>query len=335
MKKHQVILIFRKLRETGNFSMETSFERMVQSFPKDSNFELRKFTSSHFSNGLIPRILGILEARKNRGDINHMTGDAHYLVLGLPGKRTILTIHDCGLMEQSNPLKRFILRLVWLNLPVRHCSYVTAVSEATKQDIIHFTGCKPDKVVVIPTIIAETFQKAEKSFNQECPRILHIGLAPNKNFKRHIEAISELNCELHIIGKLDTYHEETLKKYGVKWTSEYNISQNEMQRAYAESDMLLFASTLEGFGMPILEAQTVGRPVITSNISSMPEVAGEGACLVDPYDVQSIRKGISKVIENNLYRESLVDKGFDNIKRYHSDSVARQYETLYARVLGS
>lgn len=333
MKKYQVTLFFRKLRDTGNFSIEASFDRMVQCFPEKGDFLLKKYTSSYFSNGLISRIRGILEARSQRTEINHVTGDVHYLVLGMPGKKTILTVHDCGLMNHPNPLVRFILKLIWLDLPVRHCRYITAVSNATKQEIIHYTRCNPDKIVVIPTVITNMFRKTEKSFNEKCPRILQIGLAPNKNFDRHVEAISDLNCELHIVGKLETHHREILDKYEIKWTAEYNISPNDMQRAYAESDILLFASTLEGFGMPILEAQTIGRAIVTSNISSMPEVAGEGACQVDPYDVQSIKQGVQKVIVNKEYRDSIIEKGFKNIKRYQAQSVALQYEDLYKKIL--
>lgn len=333
MKKIQVTLLFRKLRDSGNFSIETSFDRMLQCFPEKSNFELTSFASTHFSNGILPRIRGILEAKNHSTDINHMTGDAHYLMLGLPKNKTILTIHDCGFMDHPNPLARFVLKWLWLKLPVMRSRYVTAVSKATKQAIIDYTGCKADKIIVIPTVITGQLEKSLKPFNEKHPRILHIGLAPNKNFLRHVEAISVLDCEFHIVGKLDTYHKDILKKYAINWTSEYNISQEEMQRAYSDSDIVLFASTLEGFGMPIIEAQTVGKPIVTSNISSMPEVAGEGACLVDPCDVQSIRDGVIKIIENAEYRNEIIENGFENIKKYKASTVALQYEALYRKIL--
>ena len=170
-------------------------------------------------------------------------------------------------------------------------------------------------------------------FNQEKPRILHIGMAPNKNFERHVKAIADIRCQFHIIGKLHEEHKELLDLYEVDWKSEYNITDQDMRRAYIESDILLFASTLEGFGMPVIEAQTIGRPVITSNISSMPEVAGEGACLVDPFDVASIRDGILKVINNKKYRDDLIQNGYENISRFKADVVAKQYESLYDKIV--
>lgn len=302
---------------------------MARSFPQESEFELDSFTSSYFSNGVLSRLKGIMEARRFRGDINHVTGDVHYIVLGLPRRKTLLTIHDCGFMAHPSSLARKVLKWFWLDLPVRHCRYVTAVSEATKLDIIHFTGCSPDKIAVIPTVISDGFHRSDRVFNTECPRILHIGLAHNKNFRRHVEAIAGIQCHFHIIGKLDTSHVELLEKHSIRYTSEYNISQTDIQRAYVECDILLFASTLEGFGMPVLEAQSTGRVVITSNLSSMPEVAGAGACLVDPCDVKSIREGLLKVIGDREYREALIERGFENIGRFSAEAVARQYEVLY------
>lgn len=132
MNRKQVTLFFRKLRATGNFSIETYFEQVLRHFPADGDLVLRAVTSSHLSNGVLPRLRGMLEARRLLGGaVNHVTGDVHYLALGLPASRTVLTIHDCGFMNHPNPVARRLLKWVWLDLPVRHCRYVTAVSEAT------------------------------------------------------------------------------------------------------------------------------------------------------------------------------------------------------------
>ena len=331
--RHTVRLFFRKRRPHSNFSIEASFARMVDSFPADSPFTVDSYTMTRASNRILPRIQLTLEGRGHTADINHVTGDVHFITLGMPAKRTILTIHDCGLLNHPNPLMRRFLKTFWIDLPVRHCRFVTAVSEATRQEILRLTGCDPDKVVVIPTIIPDTFRRDERPFNSERPRILHIGMARNKNLERHAAALRGLNCRLHIVGKLRPEHEQMLKSHRIDYSFEHDINQEQMQAAYADSDLMLFASTLEGFGMPIIEAQTVGRPVVTSNISSMPEVAGDSAVLVDPHDVDSIRRGVVRLIEDAALREDCVRKGYANTERYRADGVARAYEALYQRVI--
>lgn len=327
-----VQLIYRKPRYTGNFSIETSFRQMEAAFPKGSPFQLQRFVSAYYSNGILPRLQAVREASRLRADIFHITGDVHYLALGLPGARTILTVHDCGFMDDFSGPQRLFLKTFWLDLPARRCRMITAVSEATKRDIIRYTGCPEEKITVIPTIVSPHFQRSPYSFHAERPTVLHIGMAPNKNFERHVQALAGLNCRLHIIGKLEPLHIQKLEQYRIDYSNAYNIDDEAMQQAYENCDLLLFASTLEGFGMPILEAQAVGRPVITSNISSMPEVAGKAAVLVNPLDIQDIRKAILSILGNKEFREELVKKGHKNLKRYHAGTIAEQYLGLYREI---
>lgn len=98
--------------------------------------------------------------------------------------------------------------------------------------------------------------------------------------------------------------------------------------------MLCFVSLYEGFGMPIIEAQATGRPVVTSNLGAMAEVAGRGAHLVDPEESGSIRQGVVKILEDGAYREQLVEKGLKNVKRFRAETVAGQYMALYSDISG-
>ena len=329
----KILLIFRKPRYTGNFSIETSFNQMMNAFPKSSIFKLNTFTSSFLSNGILQRWKAIREVSGQQADLYHITGDVHYLVLGAIGKKSILTVHDCGFMKDTSGIKQWILKKFWLDLPVKYATVVTAVSEMTKQDIIKYTQCPADKIRVIPTIISNHYQAAKEQANNDKPVLLHIGLAHNKNFERHVEAIAGMDVRMHIIGKLEEHHVDLLKKHQIDYQAEYNISDEAMQAAYEGCDLLLFASTLEGFGMPIIEAQTVGRPVVTSNLSSMPEVGGEGVYYVDPYEVESIREGVKKVLGNKDLQEQLIANGKENLKRFDADVVAKQYEELYLKIL--
>ena len=102
--------------------------------------------------------------------------------------------------------------------------------------------------------------------------------------------------------------------------------------AYRRCDLVLFASTHEGFGLPILEAQATGRPVITSNCSSMPEVAGDAACLVDPFDVAAIRAGLERVIRDASFRTELLRRGYINVRRFSAQRIAAQFAELYREI---
>ncbi|PZR04182.1 MAG: glycosyltransferase family 1 protein, partial [Flavobacterium psychrophilum] len=108
-----------------------------------------------------------------------------------------------------------------------------------------------------------------------------------------------------------------------------NLTDEEILDKYKSADIVSFVSTYEGFGMPIVEANAIGRVVITSRILSMPEVAGNAAHLVDPYDVQSIRDGIIKVITDAQYRNALIANGYLNRQRFSAETIALQYAAIY------
>ena len=162
---------------------------------------------------------------------------------------------------------------------------------------------------------------------------LHIGNSPNKNLERHAAALQGLNCQLHIVGKISEQQISLLNDLKIDHQISVNLSHDDMRAAYENTDILLFCSLIEGFGMPILEAQSVGRVVITSNVSSMPEVAGDSAVLVDPLSISDIRAAIDRVLSDDNYRNSLIQKGLHNIKRFNPVTVAQQYAALYEKIL--
>jgi glycosyltransferase involved in cell wall biosynthesis len=270
--------------------------------------------------------------RNVTADIYHVTGDVHYIVLVLPRRKTILTIHDCIFMHQSKGLKRLIISYLFLKLPVAKSRVVTTVSEKSRQDIINYTGCSPAKVRVISDPFDERFSFQPYTFNTICPVLLFVGITPNKNLARVIEALKGLTCQLHIIGKIPEVERELLKKANINYRESFRISDDELREVYKNADIVLFPSLFEGFGLPIIEAQQTGRPVITSNLSPMKEVAGGAACLVDPFSVQSIRNGIIKVIQDEQYRNEIIAKGEINAKKYNPEVIAKEYFNLYTEI---
>ncbi len=204
---------------------------------------------------------------------------------------------------------------------------VTTVSVATKNDILRFFPKYRKKIHVIPTVIDPRFTPVEKAFNTERPTILLLGSAPNKNLKRVLKATKGLNVHLSIVAQLDA--EEKALLAGQSYEVASSISFESLLEKYQQTDIVMLCSTLEGFGMPIIEAQATGRVVLTSNCSSMPDVAGKGALLVDPFSISSMREGLEKLISDSKLRDTLINEGFENTKRFLPEVVAQQYFTLY------
>ena len=331
----RVAFFNRKPRPAGNFSIENLFRQVVEHLPT-SEFEPVWHVSPYFSNGLRRRFSNVLDARRHRAALNHVTGDTHYLALGLPGNRTVLTICDCVFLRHGNPFYRELLRRFWLEYPVRRAAAVTVISTATRDEVLaHCHRPSEEKVRVIPCCISDRFSPLARPFDQEEPTILQLGTAPNKNVPRVIEAIDGLDCRLILIGKMRPEIESALASTHVECEHREAVSDEEILRLYQQCDIVSLPSTLEGFGLPIVEGNAVGRPVLTSNCSSMPEVAEDAAHLVDPCDTAGIRAGFQRLIHDDSYRQALIDRGFRNRERFRPAAIAAQYADVYREVLSA
>ncbi|MHB1456385.1 MAG: glycosyltransferase family 4 protein [Armatimonadota bacterium] len=285
--------------------------------------------------GLRGMLRNMAYARSRAGAVNHVFGDIHYIACSLPAGRTILTVADCTTLIHRVGLRRAVLRYLWYTWPISHCALVTTISESTRQELLNLVSCPPEKVRVVHVPVSSSFTFSPKEFNHECPTILQVGTRENKNLLRVILAVMGVPCHLRIIGVLSEQQKTALEQLGIRYSSVANIPDTQLTKEYRDCDMVVFASTYEGFGLPIVEAQASGRPVITSNLCSMPEVAGDAACLVDPFDVDSIKTGILHIISDATYRAELVERGLINIERFRPEAIATQYTSLYQELWGT
>ena len=139
---------------------------------------------------------------------------------------------------------------------------------------------------------------------------------------------------MYITGQLTDHQADLLAKYNIDFRSFFNLPYSEVAVLYHQCSMVCFASLYEGFGMPIIEGQLVGKPVLTSNIDPMPWVAGSGgAHLINPYNVDEIRLGIQKLIEDTDYRNQLISSGLNNVQRFEPGKIAEMYQQVYRKVL--
>ncbi|HEX8329659.1 MAG TPA: glycosyltransferase family 1 protein [Hymenobacter sp.] len=232
----------------------------------------------------------------------------------------------------------------------RASARVVAVSEATKADIVQTYGLAPDKISVAYNAPAEIFrlqpedvqQETRRRFSQDNPYFLFVGaLQPRKNLGNLLRAFDAFKvaegpavaaAQLLIVGRkawkagpiLDAY-QQMQHQAAVHFTG--RVTDDELATLYAAALATVYVPYFEGFGIPIVEAQASGCPVLTSGVSSMPEVAGpDGALLVDPHDAASIAAGLARLWNDEALRRQLVEQGRANLSRF---SWARSAEVLW------
>ena len=260
----------------------------------------------------------------------------HYNVPLAPirAKQRLVTIHDVyhlAFISTLSPLQKAYAKIV-IKRAVNQASSIITDSEFSKNEIVKYTGSCPHKIQVIhPAVDREQFKEqretklAEVQKKYQLPEkyILFVGsLKPHKNLIRLVDAL-ELILKLHsrdlhlvIVGKkeglihgvdLDRYlHQKSISKHvsclGL-------VEDNDLPSLYQQAAALALPSLYEGFGLPALEAMSVGCPVVASNAASLPEVCGNSAEYVNPLDVQDICRGIVKLLYNDEYRKALVLQG--------------------------
>ena len=336
------IIHFHRRPLPTQFSIEGYFERIRHCIERDQSIaepksaelkvSVRVQMMPCYSSGFIGRVRNILSAWRNQGDINHITGDVQYIALLLKKKRTLLTVLDCQVLERLTGWRRSIVKLLWFTLPSRHVAVITVISQETKRQLLKEIRFPAEKIHVIPVSVSPLFKPSPKLFDVDRPRILQVGTKANKNVNRLAKALESIRCHLDIVGPIDGGLLQALNENNISFTRFGRLTDEQMVERYRQADIISFVSTYEGFGMPIVEAQCIERVCVTSNCSSMPEIAGNAACFVNPFDISSIRDGFLRVVNNAEYRERLIETGRENRLRFNEENLAQQYTSLYRQM---
>lgn len=274
----------------------------------------------------------IKQCRSTKYDIVHITGAEHYLLPFLRGENCVVTVHDIMYYSYLNGLKKRLWKSMFID-SLKCAKGVTFISEYSKQQVLDVISLEGESVKVIPNPLSPEFVHVPKEFSKSKPIILHIGTLERKNLRRSIEAMEGISCHLRVVGSVSDEERELLQRLNIDYSIVENLSDSEILEEYNRCDIVNFPSTYEGFGMPVLEGQAVGRAVLTSNISPMVDICGEGAFLVDPYSVESIRDGYKGIIANDLKRDEVIAEGLNNVKLYSIGEVTDRYYQLYKIIL--
>lgn len=291
--------------------------------------------------------------RRERPDVFHAP---HYVLPPAVTCRSVVTIHDCIhlMFPQYLPNKMayaYARASMWA--AVKRSDRILTVSEASKRDILHFFNVAPEKIVVVYNAIDDHFwltppdeevARVRERYQLDHQFILYVGnIKPHKNLVRLIEAFADLRrtgfeeLKLLIIGdeisKLPSLrravHGHKLHKH-VRFLG--YVSDDTLRVLYRLASLFVFPSLYEGFGLPPLEAMASGTPVVASNQSSLPEVTGDAAVLVDPYDVASIVEGMRRVLSDATLADGLRHRGPARAREFSWARSVEKTRTVYEQV---
>ena len=271
------------------------------------------------------------------------------------GTRSILTVHDLSFVrvpDSAAPRLKTYLEAVVPD-SVRRASYILADSEATRQDLMSLYDVSSDRVSVLLSGVDLSIQSSvlftvltmRNTYNlPERPYILSVGtVQPRKNYVRLMQAVRQLrdraiDVDLVIAGGkgwLEDPIYAAIEEHGMVGHVHFTgfVDDAHLPSLYKYAACFALPSLYEGFGLPVLEAMACGIPVVTSNISSLPEVAGDAALTVDPYDVEVLADALRRLLEDTELRNTLIERGLQRVQNFTWERSAQQLRQVYERVL--
>ncbi|MGB2878861.1 MAG: glycosyltransferase family 1 protein [Candidatus Omnitrophota bacterium] len=293
-------------------------------------------------------------AKKDNIDILHIPGFAGPMIKGKYKK--ITTVHDLiGMIYPGNlsPVSRFYWQK-WLPACVRNSDMIIAQSECTRKDIMRLLNVPAEKIRVILQASREDFRRIEDDEKLAAIRdryglpsefVLSVGtIEPRKNITGLVEAFADYvkeadrDLKLVLVGKKDWGYGDVEKKIresglGSKAVFVGYVPDSDLPAIYNLAKFFVLPSFYEGFGLPVLEALSCGKPVISSNVSSLPEITGDAAILVDPHDIRQLREGIKRVDGDSSFRSELSNRALEHAKKFSWKETAVKTLEVYKEVI--
>ena len=303
-----------------------------------------KIYSSLWRNFMVCR-----ELKKRKIDIFH--GLSNELPNGIHKTEVpaVVTIHDLIFIRFPEFYKT-IDRKIYFNKVKYAClsaQKIIAISEQTKEDIIRFFNVDSNKIeVVYQSVSASFFERGNvenllSKYNLKKQFILSVGThEPRKNQLSLLKAIKAENIDIQIVfvgkhtsytKKMTNFISENKMAGQVKFLN--NITENDLAGLYKLASLSVYISFFEGFGLPVIEAMASGCPVITSNVSCLPETAGEAALLCTPNDSVELGKKIKEILKNETLRNNLIERGFERAKLFRAEHFSKKMISLYNEIL--
>ncbi len=270
---------------------------------------------------------------------------AHVLPLVHP-RHSVVTVHDLGYLHYPQSHTRWSRwYLQWSTAyNARAAAHLIADSEATRRDLIEYCQTPLNKVSVVypgydpsfgPEPDRERLEAVRERYHIPGPYIIYVGtLHPRKNLQTLLDAfavVTEQNPDVHLViaGKKGWLYEPLLarvQQLGLgKWVHFPGyVPQQDLPALVSGARLFVLPSLYEGFGLPVLEAMACGTPVICSNVSSLPEVAGDAAILVNPHDTTELVTALQRLLRDGVLRRNLVQKGLSQVRRFSWETCARE-----------
>lgn len=272
-----------------------------------------------------------------------LTRKHHYKIFFTPGFNPSLvsnipytfTIHD--LIHLHFPGNDKQLKKLYYDLHIKRAAkkafHIFTVSEYSKQTILDWAKLPEEKVMVAGNGISSVFTPHGLGYTPGFPYLLHVGnTKPHKNIIRLLDAFSQARIDQQIkLIFTQAFTPEVTEKIKQlhlqqRVVSLSHLSEIQLAEVYRGALGVTFPSLYEGFGLPVIESMACGTPVLTSNLTSLPEVAGDAAYLIDPYDTDSITHGIEQLIDDNALRQTLIEKGFKRIQQFSWDKTTAKIQ---------